>query len=583
MLYPNSIQKFNSVGERILANKFKDDPQLEKSFVLPSLFCSKHLSRVSGELDFLVLMPNHGIFAIEVKHGGVSRKDGKWLYTNRYKKVIVRNRSPFDQVNKSMQSIKRYVDGKINANPNLSQNLKKIMWGYGVAFTSSVNLDSFEPEAEKWQIFQRANIQKPISEYMENMSNGWHSKYSESSSCGWYSKTFSRPTENDCLLIFRILRGDFDYDYKEINRLRDRKQIIDHYTKEQFDILEQTSYNPRVLIEGAAGTGKTLMAIELVHRKVAEGKNVGLFCFTNSLAEEFKRSFRQVQKDQKNLRYVKTFHSFMYDHIEEDFQISEMSRSERNEFFNEALPLEFIIKASSWTESQKLDFIVIDEAQDLVRPNYLDVIDSVLKGGLAIGHFVLVGDFLRQSLFSDTSEEKLFDLIHQRSQFTMLKLHVNCRNTKEIAEFASRVSNYPFPKLLQNSIRGRKVEVRYPIKSKILGQVIEVLKEIEKNKIPFNNVTILTHKTFNKTILKSSPQILEYIECRGLTHSTIMSFKGLENDVIVLVSDYGESNFEKYRGAIYVACTRANQLLYTVFTNKAKTFITDQLENNNSD
>jgi hypothetical protein len=37
-----------------------------------------------GEIDFLVLAPKLGVFALEVKGGRVRREDGVWYFTNRY-------------------------------------------------------------------------------------------------------------------------------------------------------------------------------------------------------------------------------------------------------------------------------------------------------------------------------------------------------------------------------------------------------------------------------------------------------------------------------------------------------------------
>ncbi|HHV00457.1 MAG TPA: hypothetical protein GXX76_11475 [Bacteroidales bacterium] len=38
-----------------------------------------------GEIDFLVLAPKLGVFALEVKGGRVRREDGVWYFTNRYR------------------------------------------------------------------------------------------------------------------------------------------------------------------------------------------------------------------------------------------------------------------------------------------------------------------------------------------------------------------------------------------------------------------------------------------------------------------------------------------------------------------
>jgi len=62
----------------------------------------------------------------------------------------------------------------------------------------------------------------------------------------------------------------------EENRLK-----LDHG---QLEILESHEDNDRLLIQGGAGTGKTILAMEVAQREAAKGKRVLLLCFTEALA-----------------------------------------------------------------------------------------------------------------------------------------------------------------------------------------------------------------------------------------------------------------------------------------------------------
>ena len=68
MLIPDNIDNFDSIGEKLLYLKFKNDGSTKNFYILHSLFTNYHLKNISGELDFLVLAPGLGVFAIEVKH-----------------------------------------------------------------------------------------------------------------------------------------------------------------------------------------------------------------------------------------------------------------------------------------------------------------------------------------------------------------------------------------------------------------------------------------------------------------------------------------------------------------------------------
>ena len=73
---------------------------------------------------------------------------------------------------------------------------------------------------------------------------------------------------------------------------------------------------------------------------------------------------------------------------------------EHKKFFSETLPLEFLIGCDSIEDDDKLDFLILDEAQDLITLNYLEVFDTLLKGGLRNGNWIMFGDFSNQAIYS---------------------------------------------------------------------------------------------------------------------------------------------------------------------------------------
>src|SRR5688572_4581668 len=135
MLIPDEIEHFNSKGEHLLYLKFKNEASSKNYYVLHSLFTNFHLKAPSGELDFLVLVPGHGFFAIEVKHGKVRREHGTWFFENRLGGINKKSKGPFSQVNDTMYSIRKYLLDKLEKR-NLKERFSKILFGSGVAFTS---------------------------------------------------------------------------------------------------------------------------------------------------------------------------------------------------------------------------------------------------------------------------------------------------------------------------------------------------------------------------------------------------------------------------------------------------------------
>lgn len=56
-------------------------------------------------------------------------------------------------------------------------------------------------------------------------------------------------------------------------------------TEQQIAILRMLRTQPRLLVEGCAGSGKTLLAICLAREHAALGKSVLLTCFNRNLAD----------------------------------------------------------------------------------------------------------------------------------------------------------------------------------------------------------------------------------------------------------------------------------------------------------
>ncbi len=147
MLIPDNISDFSSMGERVLYLKFKNDGSTKNMYVLHSLFTSHHIKNISGELDFFVIAPNQGFFAIEVKHGGISRKNGDWCFTNREGKTPRKKIGPFAQQSATVNSIRQYVLSKIEDKKELHERFSRILWGVGVAFTSMTEFVDFGPRS----------------------------------------------------------------------------------------------------------------------------------------------------------------------------------------------------------------------------------------------------------------------------------------------------------------------------------------------------------------------------------------------------------------------------------------------------
>jgi len=561
MLIPDNINHFISQGERLLYFKFKNEETVQQFYILHSVFTNYHLNNISGELDFLVLAPGMGIFAIEVKHGGVSREKGTWLYENRSGKINQKKKSPFSQVHGTMHSIRQYILDQVSHDKSKYERLKNLLFGTGVAFTSMVNKNiDFGPEAFPWQVLTREGLSLPIRKYLNTLSDGWHNEYQDKY---WYDVNKSRPTSRDCELVLKILRGDLNIDYTEINRISDNEKIIEEFTKEQFYILNFVNFNDRCLIEGQAGTGKTVLALELVKRRLKKDEKVGFFCFNNQLGQKLNKTISNNFTSTQYDYCVGTLHSYMLNNTD-----VAIPKSDKSKFYSETLPLEFLIQNEGILYSDQFDFLVIDEVQDLLTNYYLEVIDFILEGGVDRGRWVMFGDFSNQAIYLNNPFEALENL-KRRTHFTKLPpLNINCRNTKRISNQNSLLTGIDLPEFTNQTLIGESITVKFPAKNKQKKVVEEVVESLLDKEIPITKITLLSPKRVSNNCLSDSDYIAD-LKKDGLTVTTIQSFKGLE-DAIVVLYDFDEISSEKSRKLLYVGISRATQRLLLILDNSLK-------------
>lgn len=555
MLIPDNLTQFDSAGERLLYNKFKNDISASGYYILHSLFTNHHLKSVSGEADFLVLAPGEGIFVLEVKHGRVKREGGYWEYTNRFGRVTRSPKGPFRQVSDTMHSIRDYIINRLSKNPSLQQRFSRILFGNGVVFTGLEEMPDIGSEGFDWQVLTRKMLPKPIAGYIRQLSQGWHQHNLGQT---WYDSQEVRPAENDCLKLLELLRGDFDVNYALLNKTIDTENLIENFTREQFGVLDFVTYNDRALITGDAGTGKTLMALELMSRALRNGKRVCLLCFNQKLGRNLHEKVALLAESSGTEYYAGSLHSLMLRSTG-----MEVPAEAGPEFFNEELPFEFLLRREGETAPIKYDALIVDEFQDLTNPYYKDIFDTLLENGLKNGEWVFFADFCKQAIYMDNAEQ-VVDSLHQTAGFVKFPpLQINCRNTRKIARQNTLMSGARLPELRAGALEGDGVETLFPARKKINGEISRILGELTAEGIPAKKITILSPRKYDHHDFTDAPAIGKHISSHVNAFSTIHAFKGLEN-AIIIIAGFDELISEASQRLLYVAISRACTKLYII-------------------
>jgi len=563
IMIPSVISpEVTSSAERRVFEWFQSAPQTEDWIVLHSLGISNHNRVIYGETDFFILAPQMGLFALEVKGGRVKRDKGVWYFTNKHGKTSSKERGPFDQAREGVYSIVSAMKKLLDQS---HRHLANVFFGFGAMFPD-IEYDATGIDEEQWQVFD-ARDRNGVKGFVERLALGSIKKWE-----GVYGRLDKArlPSTADIQYLASRLRGDFDYAVAMSAQLRNADEALINLTKEQYRCLDQLDDNPRSLIQGPAGTGKTLLAIEEVKKSVARGEKTALFCYNANLAEWLKRYFDNLPKPLQP-QYVGTLHKYMVQAAKQAGMIlqSPQSELEMQDFYQHDLP-RIALRALSTVEEQ-FDKIVVDEAQDLVLVDYLDVFDTCLRKGLIRGRWTMFGDFSMQAIYANgQSDAKMRELLEEYTSFIRFKLTLNCRNTKPICEEIQTITGFEAPAGLWTKVEGPPVNyLTYRTPEEQRDKLTHLLDQLSIMRIEPRDITILSPYRRENSIIShiEGHDIRDYSvnERSCTTFCTIQAYKGLENTVIIL-TDIESFSMDKL---MYVGLSRARSGLYILESDSA--------------
>lgn len=564
-MIPPVMENYRYDGEREIARRIQNDAATADWHVLHSLDIGEHRSQVAGECDFVIVVPHSGVLCVEVK-GCKSLKveGGLWYYGT---KIKGDKRGPFKQAADNMHSIRQYL---VSKRPDLS----RVMFWSAVIFPY-ITFSKSSPEWHDWQVIDaRSYIAKPISQLFNSVLNQARIFLSESPTALWYDKDSYEFSDNHRDEITNILRPEFEFYETPTARRQSLLQQLTQYTTEQFVALDSMQSNPRVLFNGPAGTGKTLLAIEAARRSISKGDKTLLICFNKFIAKWIKAQFSEP--DFNNLT-ISTLHSLM-------LAICKMNAPAESDskFWTQTLPEQAIsvILESNEKEVEKFVVMIVDEAQDILRPDYLDFLDLSLSGGLAAGTWDMFGDFTYQQIYSSATIKMEDFLLDRCANTPVYTLGINCRNTPRVAAYAALLGGLSpdYSKILRADDNVKPELVFFKNEQQQKEMLTEFLQHFrEKEKFKGTEIVILSPLATNCCASslpipwkdKLRPFSLDS-DSGHIRYSTIHSFKGLEAPVVIVTDLERIKNVESIN-LLYIAVTRALSRLVLLLHESART------------
>jgi len=482
--------------------------------------------RREGEVDFLLIHPKVGIIALEAKGDAeVTNGPEGWAFKN-HKGEWRKGKSPFEQASTGARELNTFLSKE-------APELGNVPFGHGVVFPSFTEEESRGPEAPREIIIDREQL-------------------SDIESCvKKIIKRFDLKADFTPEQIKKIIKKLTSYKISK----RSLKQVVDDTNQEildlsesQFEILSLLSNQTRAIIEGPAGSGKTILAIECARRKLQEGKKVLLLCFNELLGKHLKETF----SDDDNIR-AGSFHEFCQEMaresgleiVNEIDQIDTKTEEEKSRFWQIDLPES--LPDAIYKNEKTYDALIIDEAQDFTV-DWIKTLEHCL-GDLGEDPFFLFLDrkqkFEGQDWESPWPEQKPYPLTE------------NWRCSEPIAEKVRSIwGEETTSKGPASELKPEWVEAE--TNDEIINLAIEcALNLLIEEKLDPSQIVVLTGNTALRDELKNGP-----LSQRDFKIETVRRFKGLDAEVVVLVLP--EESKPVDPKIAYVGMSRARALLRVV-------------------
>jgi len=243
---------------------------------LPTGWVAWHSLRVhagpgwEGEGDFVIAAPSRGLLILEVKGGQIELQGGRWMQNGKPLKL-----SPRDQGQRFARTLLHALR---------IRNTESPPFGVACAFPDVAFSDAPAADGLDGAVIG----ERELSWLAESLTS-----------------LFDRvvpvrpmPHAQDWMSVLHELWGHTWVPRVNLaDRIEDSSQRLLGLEQEQLLILKVVGENRTALVEGGAGSGKTVIAHELCARAARDGQTALFLCFTAALARSIDRSFAALRKE----------------------------------------------------------------------------------------------------------------------------------------------------------------------------------------------------------------------------------------------------------------------------------------------
>lgn len=500
---------------------------LPDNVVLAHSVSVKHGS-AEHEIDILVLWPNVGVAAIEVKGGYVGCQDGQWWQSDS-KRGKSKLRDPFAQSQGAIHALNVWLQD------HLGQLISHRSTHMVALPYSTISKSWAKAGNPRELLLDEGDLKNPAGLIRRAIENHGGAKQPLA------PKFLER--------IYSLLSGDTGADSSALapSAVREQEDFQDNLTERQRILLQATRSLPRVRFTGGAGSGKTWLALEKARTLARDGQRVALLCYNKGLA-------MYLQDHVNKWRSAKPAFTGEFHEYAKKVGVSDGSGQS---YFDETMPQRLAELAVSMPTSEKFDAIIVDEAQDFA-PLWWQAVRACLREP-ADGKLFAFMDNQQDVYQRWTGADPIADLV---------PIHVddNMRNTVNIANVFKGFASEGFKPRGGQGVPVRYVECNT---SEAVDVADDCVLALINDGWSANQIALLTtknrHNIHNERFVRDDIKQYwrEFHDAQQEFYGHVLGFKGLERSVVVLCVD-GFKSMERASELLYVGLSRARSLLVVV-------------------
>mgnify|MGYP001337750204 CR=1 FL=1 len=559
-LIPSYCDEATSPGERLVFNFLASGPPDWVAMHSLDLAPWKHGRRT--ELDYIVIIPDTGILCVEVKSHDEIRFDGE-----RWHPPSI-NRSPFKQALDACKEFQRRIVAIVPALNDVPVAHCCIFPNAAFPLARNLSVRSFEllDGPAFWACRDGAGLCQRLRHMLRQSIEADPHLHAVGAPL---SPALIEEVSRACLPIQKQREG------RREERLRRERHMEQLLRTQQRPVLQLVEDNPRVVVSGGAGTGKTFIALEVARRAADRGERVGLVCFNRLVGEWMKKIVTNGPVALPHLMVDRATRLLA--------QLTEVSvpANAPNDFWDgEFLDMvEERLTDPNLRQDACVDYLLVDEAQDLVaRPRLWACLSQLLQGGLSAGRFVLFGDFQNQVLTGQDIALRELAAVMDESRACTWRLRENCRNIAMIGETAivlSGADRHLYDGYMRSNGSARAYDIQFYRSAEEQAILLKsTLRDLRAQGFTASDIVVLSFCAAERSAAALLSARGEHLHpprdnVSGTPYASVHAFKGMESRAVIMTDiDLYDTSF--HRHLFYTGMTRAVDTVHILCDERSK-------------